>query len=145
MFNYYKAIIYICSYLSKGEDECSQVIKKAFKETLEKGTSYYEQMKATAHAYLSKNECSLQEAVYHIMAELWLRNVFPADFNVKSNVPEKRVKMSYIRENCYCCQKIVQIPVKGIWLVVILLGHQKTTLLCILCKEVPVASQRGGE
>ena len=68
--NYCKAITYMCSYLSKEEDECSQAMKQAFKETLEKGGSYYEQMKTIAHAYSSKRECSLQEAVYHIMPEL---------------------------------------------------------------------------
>ena len=93
VFNYYKAITYMCSYLSKEEDECSQAMKQAFKETLESGASYYEQMKSVAHAYSSKRECSLQEAVYHFMPELWLRNVFPAVVNVNSNLPEKRVKM----------------------------------------------------
>ena len=55
VFNYYKAT-YMCSYLSKEEDECSQAMKQAFKETLEKGASYYEQMKIIAHAYSSKRE-----------------------------------------------------------------------------------------
>ena len=49
-------------------------------------------MKSVAHAYSSKRECSLQEAVYHIMPELWLGKVFPAVVNVNSNLPEKRVK-----------------------------------------------------
>ena len=93
VFNYHKAVTYVCSYLSKEEDECSQAMKQAFKETLEKRASYYEQMKTIAHAYSSKRECSLQEAVYHIMPELWLRKVFPAVVNVSSDVPEKRVKM----------------------------------------------------
>ena len=93
MFNYYKAITYMCSYLSKEEDEFSQAMKQAFKETLESGASYYEQMKSVAHAYSSKRECTLQEAVYHIMSELWLRKVFPTVVNINSNLPEKRVKM----------------------------------------------------
>ena len=46
----------MCSYLSKEEDECSQAMKQAFKETLEKRASYYEQMKTIAHAYSSKRE-----------------------------------------------------------------------------------------
>ena len=50
-------------------------------------------MKAIAHPYSSKRECSLQEAVYQIIPELWLRKVFPAVVNVNSNVTEKRVKM----------------------------------------------------
>ena len=70
VFNHYKAITYMCSYLSKEENECSQAMKQAFKETLEKGTSYYEQIKTVAHVYSSKRECSLQEAANHIMPHL---------------------------------------------------------------------------
>ena len=49
----------MCSYLSKQEDECSQAMKQVFKESLE--------MKS---AYVSKRDCSLQEAVYKVMPEL---------------------------------------------------------------------------
>ena len=54
-----KAVTYMCSYLSKQEDECSQAMKQVFKESLE--------MKS---AYVSKRDCSLQEAVYKVMPEL---------------------------------------------------------------------------
>ena len=93
VFNYYKAISYMCSYLSKEEGECLRAIKQAFKETVEKGSSYYEQMKTIAHSYSLKRECSLQDALYHIMPELWLRKVFAAFFNVISHVTEKKVEM----------------------------------------------------
>ena len=68
-------------------------MKQKFKETLEKGDSYYEQMKTIAHAYSLKRECFLQEAVYHVIPELRLRKVFPTVDNVNSNVPDKRVKL----------------------------------------------------
>ena len=70
-------------------------MKQAFNEILEKGASCYEQVKYVAHAYSSKRECSLQEAVYSIpnYAELWLRKVFRAVVNVSSNLPEKTVKI----------------------------------------------------
>ena len=41
----------MCSFHTKEEDECSQALKEAFKETLEKETSHYEQMSSVAHAY----------------------------------------------------------------------------------------------
>ena len=44
-------------------------------------------MKSVAHAYSSKRECSLQEAVYQVMLELWLRKVFPGVLYAKSNIP----------------------------------------------------------
>ena len=65
--DYYKAVTYMCSCLSKQEDKCSKAMKQAFKESLEKGARSYEQMKSLAHAYASKRECSLQESVYQIM------------------------------------------------------------------------------
>ena len=77
VFDYYKAVTYVCSYLPKQEDECSHAVKQAFKEPLERGTGSYEQMKSVAEAYVSKRESSLQEAVYKVMPELWLRKVFP--------------------------------------------------------------------
>ena len=70
VFDYYKAVTYMCSYLSKQEDECSQAMKQAFKESLERGAGSYEQMKSVVHAHVSKRECSLQEVVYKVMPEL---------------------------------------------------------------------------
>ena len=84
----------MCSYLSKQEGKCSEAMKQqAFKESLEKGAESYEQMKSVTHAYSSKRECSLQEAVCQIMPELWLRKVFPGVLYVNGNIPEKHVRM----------------------------------------------------
>ena len=93
VFDYYKAVTYMCSHLSKQEDECSESMKEAFKESLQKEAGPYEQMKSMAHAYASKCECFLQDAVYQVMPELWLRKVFPGVLYLNSNIPEKRVRM----------------------------------------------------
>ena len=93
VFNYHKAVTYICSYLSNQEDQCSEAMKQSFKESLEKGAGSYEQTKSVIHAYASKRECSLQEAVYQIIPELWLRKFFQGVLYVNSNIPEKRVRM----------------------------------------------------
>ena len=45
-------------------------------------------MKSVAHAYSSKRECSLQEAVYQVIPELWLIKVFPGVLFANSNIPE---------------------------------------------------------
>ena len=62
--DYYKAVTYMYIYLSEQEDECSQAMKQTFKKSLQRGAGSYEQMKSVAHAYISKRECSLQEAAY---------------------------------------------------------------------------------
>ena len=128
VFDYCKAITYMCSYLSKEEHECLQVMKQAFKETLEKGPSYYEQMKTIVHAYSWKRECSLPE-IYTTLCQDYGRKVFPAVVNVNGSISGKKLQWFCLRGNCHCCQKIVQISINEIWSVVILLFHQKKFLI----------------
>ena len=77
VFNYNKSNTYMCAYFSKMEDECSHAMSQAFKEAAETNCSNYDQMKLNVCAYFSKTQCSVQETIYHIMPELWLRNTFP--------------------------------------------------------------------
>ena len=79
----------MCSYLSKQEDKGSQAMKQAFKELLERGAGSYERMFSSVSRY----DCSLQEAVYQVLPELWLRKVFPGVLYANSNISEKRVRM----------------------------------------------------
>ena len=46
VFNHYKAVSYMCAYLSKSEDECSQAMSQALKEALEDILDNYQQMKS---------------------------------------------------------------------------------------------------
>ena len=68
----------MCAYSSKSEDESSEATKQAVKDAVTTNKSSYEQIKSVARAYSTKRECSVQEAVYQIMPELWLRKSFPA-------------------------------------------------------------------
>ena len=62
----------MCAYFSKLEDETSQAMKPAAKDTVRQNKKKFEQIKAIARAaYITKRERSVQEAVYHIMPELW--------------------------------------------------------------------------
>ena len=83
----------MCAYFSKAEDETSEAMKQAAKEALNGNKSEYETMKAVARAYATKRECSVQEAVYLLMPELWLRRVFPGVVFLNSNVPAKRYRI----------------------------------------------------
>ena len=93
VFNHYKAVTYMCAYFSKAEDETSEAVNQAAKEALSGNKSYYEKMKAIAHAYAIKRECSVQEAVYLVMPELWLRKIFPKVIFLNRNLPDKRYKI----------------------------------------------------
>ena len=50
---------------------------------------HYDIMKTIAKGYLSNLECSVQEAVYHILSELKLRRIFPAAYFVNTNLPKE--------------------------------------------------------
>ena len=58
----------------------------------------FEKMKAISKAYMTKRECSVQEAVCHIMPELWLRKTFPRVVFANSNLPEDRYRVCYSEE-----------------------------------------------
>ena len=48
-------------------------------------------MKSAATAYATTGEVSVQESVYLVLPELWLRKVFPGVVFTNSNIPEKRL------------------------------------------------------
>ena len=67
----------MCSYFSKTETESSLAMKKASEESENLNLSFQDKMKELVLAFLSHRQCSLQEAVYQVMPELWLRKCFP--------------------------------------------------------------------
>ena len=93
VFNYYKAVSYMCSYFSKTETESSAAMKKAAEEAEQQKLPFVNRMKKLAVAFLSHRQCSLQEAVYQLMPELWLRKTFPSVIFVNTNFPEKRYRV----------------------------------------------------
>ena len=67
-------------------------MKQAAKKASKENKSDYEKMKAFAKTY-TKRECSVQEAVYLIMPELWLRKIFPRVIFLIRNLAEKRFRI----------------------------------------------------
>ena len=104
VFNHYKAVAYMCAYLSKSEDECSEAMNQAVKEAFEHNLDNYQQMKNVAHTYVNKRECSIQECVYQILAGQWLRKTCPGVIFANSNIPEKRYRI------CREEKDILQLP-----------------------------------
>ena len=88
----------MCAYFSKSEDESSEAMKQAAKEAKGLNKSSYEQMKSIAKAYITKRECSVQETVYHVMPELWLRKSYPCVIFINTNMPEKRFRVCRMEE-----------------------------------------------
>ena len=94
VFNHCKAVPYLCADFSKAEDKTSEAMKQAVKDAINGKKSGFERMKAIARTYATKKECSVQEAVYLVMPELWLRKTFPKVLFLNSNIPEKRLEYS---------------------------------------------------
>ena len=88
MFNY----LHVCLF-SKSEDETSEATKEAAKEAFNTNKTNIEQMTSVVTAYETKSECFVQEAVYLVMPELWLRKSFPSIVFANSNLPETRYRM----------------------------------------------------
>jgi len=53
----------------------------------------FDTMCKIAQAYTDNRECSVQEAVYQLMPELWLRKGYPQVMFVNTNLPENRFHM----------------------------------------------------
>ena len=94
VFNHCKAVPYMCADFSKAEDKRSEAMKQAVKDAINGKKSDFERMKVIARAYATKRECSVQEAVYLVMPELWLRKTFPKVLFLNSNIPKKRLEYS---------------------------------------------------
>ena len=91
VFNYHKAVSYMCSYFSKTETESSVAMKKAAEES--KDLNFEDRMRKLALAFLSHRQCSLQEAVYQVLPELWLRKCYPGIVFANTSLPEKRYRI----------------------------------------------------
>ena len=92
-FNEYKAVTYMCQYFSKTEVRCSQAMKQPAKEVSGNNMHHHDTLKTIAKTYLSNKECSVQEAVYHILPDLNPSRIFPAVYFVSTNPSEERVQV----------------------------------------------------
>ena len=88
VFHEYKAVAYMCSYISKSEDKYSFAMKQAALESFDTKLYQFNTIKNILKAYTSNRECSVQEAV----PELHLRRVFPGVQFVNTNLPEESSK-----------------------------------------------------
>ena len=102
VFDYYKCVTYLCSYMSKGESECSEAIRAAASEALKDNLDIKETLKKIRAAFLCSREVSSQECVYRCLPELWLRKTFPQTVFINTDFPDKRVRMKKKQQiNCW--------------------------------------------
>ena len=92
VFNHHKCVTYLCSYMSKGETQCSEAIRTASLEAKKSNLSLKNTLKKIGAAFLSTREVSSQECVYRCLPELWLRKTFPGTVFINTDLPEKRIR-----------------------------------------------------
>ena len=109
VFNHYKAVAYMCAYLSKSKDECSQVMSQALKESFEDNLDNYQQMKSVALTYAHKRECSVQECAYQVLSGQWLRKTFPGAFLPIQTFQKKEAGFVPKKRKYISCQRIQEI------------------------------------
>ena len=93
IYNHHKCVTYLCSYMSKGETQCSEAIRTASLEAKKSNLSLKNTLKNIGAAFLSTREVSSQECVYRCLPELWLRKTFPGTIFINTDLPEKRIRM----------------------------------------------------
>ena len=86
-------LLLTCSYFSKSADQCSAAMKQAAKEALDNELGHFDRIKNILQGYTSKQECSVQEAVYYMLPEIHLRSVFHSVYFVNTNLLEERSKI----------------------------------------------------
>ena len=110
----------MCAYSSRAEDKSSEAMKQAVKEAMKRNLSSYEQMKTIARAYITKRECSVQEAIYHVIPELWLRKSYALVIFINTNLPEKPCRICRKEEEINELPVIAQMFLSVKWLIDIL-------------------------
>ena len=61
--------------------------------------NFLERMKELTLVFLSHRQCSVQEAVYQVMPELWLRKCFPGVIFANTNMPESVIESVSLKRN----------------------------------------------
>lgn len=92
VYNYYKAVSYMCAYFSKSESETSNALKQAAREIKTQKLNVKQSMYKIASAFSTSRQVPIQEAVYLNLPELWLRKCFPKALFVNSDIPSHRMR-----------------------------------------------------
>ena len=71
VFNHHRCVTYLCSYMTKGETQCSEAIRAAAKEAKKENLDLKESLRKIGAAFLSSREVSSQECVYRCLPELY--------------------------------------------------------------------------
>ena len=74
-------------------------MKQAAKEAYENNMHHHDTIKTIAKFYLNSQECSIQEAVYHILPELKVRRIFPSACFGNTHLSEETQEFSKLPDD----------------------------------------------
>ena len=96
--NYFKALTYMTTYFSKHESEVSESLKQAAKERKNQHLNVRDAMNKIAYSFISSRQLSVQETVYNVLPELWLRKCSPGISFINTNLHNNRIRMINSKE-----------------------------------------------
>ena len=96
--NYFKTLTYMTAYFSKSESEVSESLKQAAKKITKQNLNVRDAMKEIAYSFISSRQLSVQEVVYNVLPELWLRKCSPEISFINTNLPNNRIRMINSKE-----------------------------------------------
>ena len=91
--NYHNALTYMTAYFSKSKSEVSEPLKLAQSEIKKQSLNIRDAMKQIAYSFIIARQLSVQESVYDILPELWLRKCLPGFLFINTNLLENRIRM----------------------------------------------------
>ena len=91
--NYHNALTYMTVCFSKSKSEVSEPLKLAQSEIKKQSLNIHDAMKQIVYSFIIARQLSVQESVYDILPELWLRKCLPGFLFINTNLPENRIRM----------------------------------------------------
>ena len=105
-------MVYMFQCFSKTEDEFSQAMNQAAKETFENNMLHHDTIKIIVKAYSINQQCSMQESFFHIFSGLKLKRIFAVFVLLTQIFQRKEFLYYFLRENFGKYQTIAQISPK---------------------------------
>ena len=93
VYNYHNALTHMTAYFSKSKSEVSEPLKLAQREIKKQSLNVHDAVKQIVYSFIIARQLSVQESVYDILPELWLRKCLPGFLFINTNLLENRIRM----------------------------------------------------
>ena len=92
LHNCFNTLTHMTAYF-KSESEVSELLKQAAKEIKNQNLNVCDALKKIAYSFISSCQPLVQEDVYNVLPELWLRKCSPGISFIITSLPNNRIRM----------------------------------------------------